>query len=528
MDRRTFLTTVAAGTAVVAGCSSLGLFGETSPTDTSSATDRDVATLEPITSTETVTPSAPPDWATILESEDFPRMASVVQLETLPRTYALSPTSYRTRDGAAVRLAFTRTATDQQPARVVASFSNGNPYENTFDLRRRKTPPFGNPSSDRPRAPDKDHSHHAEFGDELVFVPTDRHELVDGAEVTYHEDGTWRSTKTFASRFPERLTLDADETVYGEYVVVGLAQGIGNGRPTGIYEFIRGDRPHLQISVWNTERPGPDETSTFEGLSVPSVADRDSMEWFHDADSTTASYVTPSVEQTAVPDRIEFTFVNHSTEATSCGHWNFYKLHEGRWYHLGPYVHTSDCRVLPAGGVEDWTVDAFHSEGFETDAERFGHLGGGTYAVVAGYGHATKYSGAIVTLEAPPVTIEPTDGVDHERSDTTVTVTSPAWEEKAESRATLTVTATDAADRLLLPEQVMTTQGTLGRITRYRGLRNTLPFFTEFVDEVRLRTSELVAEDVVGYDADSVTVRVATHAQAYRVAIDRGSADEES
>ena len=103
--------------------------------------------------------------------------ASVVDLETADRTYALSPPTYRSDDGARVSVRFASTATADGPATVTATLTDGNPFENTFELEW--TPPFGRRTSDLP------HPMGDRFGDTgsyrvgLAFAPTANHDLVD-------------------------------------------------------------------------------------------------------------------------------------------------------------------------------------------------------------------------------------------------------------------------------------------------------------------------------------------------------------
>lgn len=506
MERRAFLTALLTGAATsLAGCSSIPGSERTSPVESPSGT------------------RSPPGWASALTSEDFAAF-SVIDLESIPRTYSLVRTRYHTDTGAEVRLSFTQTATRDNPPRVAASFHNRNQHEQRFKLDW--TPPFGRLVSSNPMDPVTGHGMaDATYRDALAFVPTERHELGDEpAEVSLAGDGTWRHDGAPARGFPEQITLQPQETVYGEYFLAGDPDGAGSGRPTGEYRFSRGQDGYIQVTVWDSEHPGPDRTSQYQGTSVPSLEAGDSIAWFHDADSGARSYVLPSTERTELPAQIDFTFVNHSDKPTECGHWGFYKLYDGSWYHLGPYVHTSDCRVLLPGGTKTWTVHAFHSAGFASrDAEPFGNLGGGRYAAVAGYGHATRKSAALVEVVADPISITPFADISAEQSDGTVTVTSARWDDDQHPpSATLTVTRSESGGRILIPEQVMSTHEDIGH-TRYQGLRNSIPFFEEGIDEVELRTDERVAEGVVGHDSDVQRFRIAPEEQSYRVEIERQS-----
>jgi len=92
-----------------------------------------------------------------------------------------------------------------------------------------------------------------------------------------------------------------------------------------------------------------------------------------------------------------------------------------------------------------------------------------------------------------------------EQSGTTVTVTSPRRDADDHTMlATLTLTCAETTDRTLIPEQVLQ--------ERNRGLRNTVAFLRDDIETVRLRTSEQVAERVVGYnnaDAGSGSINMA-------------------
>ncbi len=95
----------------------------------------------------------------------------------------------------------------------------------------------------------------------------------------------------------------------------------------------------------------------------------------------------------------------------------------GEWFRLGPCGHTADCRVVSPGEAKTWTARAATGEMAPCDAQQFEFLGGGRYAAVAGYGHATPRSGALVEFDGPDVTAVPTDDVTSERSNGTVTAT---------------------------------------------------------------------------------------------------------
>ncbi|MFD1526996.1 hypothetical protein ACFR9S_11940, partial [Halolamina salina] len=211
MRRRALLASLAAGSSLLAGCSSTDPT-ETAPTDTETAG----------TDTPTATPSTPagtPDEVVQLEGNAL-FGASTIDLGTADRTYALSPMRYRTEDGAEIRMRFDATATADRPARLVASLQNTERYRESVDLDW--LPPFGRPSSEPPR----DHGEPLMGGglrDEgsLIFAPTANHDLVDEPpEIERDGDGLWRLAGDIHRWLPETITLDPGEAIRGEYAVV--------------------------------------------------------------------------------------------------------------------------------------------------------------------------------------------------------------------------------------------------------------------------------------------------------------------
>jgi hypothetical protein len=498
MRRRALLAGFAAGIGGLAGCSEVIGNRTGSPNDageqpTASPTPSPTGTSDP--------GQNPDDW-------DL-GAASLVDLETANRTYALAPLRYRSDDGASVRMRFSSTETADGPATVEAELRNENPFENTFRLEW--TPPFGRLASDIPESLGLRQAEHT-YRVGLVFAPTANHELVEEPPALERAaDGHWRLAGDSFPQLPERVRLAADETVRGEYALVGRAEGAGRGRPPGMYEFSRaGERP-VRVSVWPTDAPGPTTDSRFTGTTVPDLPGESETAWFHDADASTPSFVRPSVERTDLPARVEFTFVNHSRESTRCGHWNLHKLVDGEWFHLGPYIHMSDCRSVAPGDTNTWTMRASTGEMAPCEAQHYPFLGGGRYAAVAGYGHATARSAALVQFDAPAVSVVPTDDVTTERTDGQVTVTSDRWrtvpDDGDRSRVELVLERAASADRTLIPEQVMR--------RRRRGLRNTLAFVAPDIERVVLRTDDRTTAWTVGYDDGAAGFRY--EGQAYRV-----------
>jgi len=504
MKRRALLASLSASLVTVAGCNE----ANTTDTDPTDRPKNPTPTDHP-SGTDTPTPGGQTPTDTPDDDNDGLGIgaASIVDLETVNRTYALTSLGYRTDDHASVHLQFSATATAEQPATVEATLKNENTFENTFRLDW--TPPFGELASDTPHAMGERGSDHT-YRAGLVFAPTANHDLVEeGTDIERDEGGHWRLTDESLPELPETVRLGPGETVDGEYALVGRMEG--EGRPPGVYEFSRGGEWPVSITVWETDAPGPESESRFAGASVPALPGEGEAAWYHEADAGTPTFVRPSVERTDLPASIEFTFLNRSRDSTACGHWTFYKLQDGEWFRIGPYMHTSDCRVVSPGGAKTWSVRAATGEMAPCDGRQFEFLGGGRYAAVAGYGHATSRSGALVDFNAPEASVVPTDDVTSERSNGTVTATSDRWrnapDDEHRSRRQLVLESTAAAEQRYIAEQVMR--------RRFRGLRNTLAFVGSDVERVVLRTDDRVADDVTGYDQGSRSFEF--EGQAYTV-----------
>lgn len=505
MRRRRFLAALGAGLPLLSGCGANSPTG--SPTEPASPTDSPTPTPTP--------QGTPSELVTFEEGSGWVGSGSLLDLETIPRTYVLSRQRYRADDGGEVRLKFDRTATAAHPARLVASLQNTDRFAEEFRLDW--LTPFGRTTSEQPHAHgERRTSAGVTHADSLIFAPTANHDLVDDPpHVERDSDGLWRVTEEPTRWLPETVVLEPGEAIRGEYAVVGHPEG--TGRPTGVYEFVRGQAEPLKLTVWNTEAPGPTESSRFSGQSVPALAegeDESEVAWFHEADETTPTFVRPSTERAELPAGVTFRFVNHARETLGCGHWTLYKLHEGQWYSLGPLFRLSICYQVAPGGTDTWALELFNGDGIDGssygDEQTMDFLGGGRYAAVVGFGHETGRSGALVDLVGDPIDIVPTADAESERDGDTVTVTTSNWRDEDRDRLQLRLRRADSADRQLVREQVM--------LRRYRGLRNTLPFLEPDVDEVVLRTSETVVDSAVGFDSERARYRV--DGRAYELTVD--------
>lgn len=491
MHRRRFLAALGV-TASLAGCSSSSDPGQG---DTPTLTPVDPPTTPTDTGTPTDTPDADPPRGLGAES--------VVDLETVPRTYALSPVSYRSDDDAHVELGFTATATADHPVRVRATLTNAAPWANTFRLD--ETPPFG-----RRTGAIRDHDRDLTYQSGLVFAPTENHDLATHVpEVEHATDGTWRLAREIEREWtPDVARLDADESATGEWVLVGRASGQEVGRPTGRYGFRSGET-NLTVAVWNTDQPGPRQNSRFTGRLVPPLPDGE-VDWYHETEPTSPTYLEPSSERVGPPGAVEFTLVNHSHDRLSGNSWNLYKRHDGEWHYIAPWGHTAVLRMIPPGGHRTYRVHVFNGESLPCDGLDIGYLGGGTYAFESMYdGEERGPFAALFEIDGPDATVVPHETATAERDGSTVEV---EWLSRPDlPRATLVVdtlgTEVGAAETLVA-EQVMR--------RRNRGLRNTLPYFEPGVTQVRLRTDRNTvssATEASGYE--SSTVRFTFRGQAF-------------
>lgn len=496
MQRRSFIAALATGSAVLGGCSTTT--GDDSPTDTVTPYDGPIVGT-PDGSTPTHEPPTPTPET---EPSAFDGLTSVIELETVSRTYAFGSTQLRTDDGAAVTLRFDRTATAEHPARLTGRLRNSNDYANTFEIEW--LPAVGRIHSRQPDGYDHEASLH--------LAPTANNDLAETVpEVARTDGGLWYATD-IGPWITETRRLEPGETVDLEYVLVG--ESGTPGRPTGTYEFTGRDKT-VSVTVWDTASPGPEASSRFAGRSLPAL-EAETVTWYHEADRETRAFVRPSTERLELDGRAEFEMINNSHESLSCGHWDLHKLVDGKWFHVGPGGHFSDCRMVSAGGRTTWSLRAFNGDPVPCEENHLaltrGYLGGGEYAVVAGYGHTTDSSGALFELVGDQVSLAPTEGASIERDGATVTVTTDSYGDgEHPPDATVTITRAEEAGDRLLAEQVMQT----GWRTSDNVLRNALAVFEPGVEEVVVRTDEHAADEATGFE--STTRRFRFRGRAYDV-----------
>lgn len=467
MHRRSVIALL--GSTLSAGCAGFD--------PTSDATESPAGTPPDGTPTGTEPPSD--DNGDVLEPE---QRWSRVEFETLPRTASVTPTTRRTDDGASLAVEFERTASTDGPALLRGTVTNENPYANTFELRR--VPLFDTVPAAWPG--DRPHDAEYTYRDELLLAPTENHAIAETVpDWTLDSDGRWRlAGEVDGPWLPETHRLSAGESFAFEFALVGRPDG--SGFPTARYHF-RGDGgvdTGVVVAVWDTEHPGATTASRFESADPTPLPDSERMAWYHDADASTPTYLEPTAEQLELPASVEFVLRNHGRERVSGNpyFWKLWKYVDGQWFHVAPWGWPAPLTRVPPGGTETWTLAAFEGKTVECDdARTVGHLGGGRYAFQIGIGRDERTHAALLDVEAPPATVEPTEGLTVERDGGVVTVDWPHREDEV-PQATLTLTrAADAdPDARLITEQVMQ--------HRNVALRNTLAFWDADTERVELVT----------------------------------------
>jgi hypothetical protein len=454
-----------------------------------------------------------------IDPASFP---GVAPFETGPRTHALWPRRYRT-DDVEVAVGFVEPATPDRPGRVGVQVRNASGFPRTLE-----TPnlPLVGGLLAFDVADEVDHP--------VAFPPTDDHGFALGApELERGPKGYWRLADDDVDPYDwvrDRIHLDPGDATGGVLHVADVPVDDAS-RPTGVFGFRTG-QDRLRLSVWDTETPGPSGEATVDPEGVPGRVRERVVDWYHTATPETERYVVPSVQRTGLPVEVDVTAYNYASSELGCGDWQLHKLVGDGWRQLAP-VHGRPCRRLEAGAVDRFRLRAYHgptaggidygdppdprTEPRVGDVRTVtrGHLGGGTYAVVFPGDQAVL--GTLLEVDAPPVTVAPGRDVTSERDGAAVRVRSPAVD-VADRRARLRVTRAGSADTSYVPEQVMADP--------FSPVRNTVPFFADGVERVRLETSEQRVGRLFGGPGE--VDRLAVEGQAYAFTwepLDRGGED---
>lgn len=508
MRRRRFLATlgVAAG---LAGCSGLQN-GQRSPDGT-------------------LTPAPVPEQTPGETPEPFEDgrlgSAAIGESDVGDRTLAISRINYTEFD-VAVSVRFGERATTGHPVRLEAQLRSLRETTTEVPL---EFPPFAPVTNlDRGRAFDREVLSTGDDDrpgpDRLYLVPANREGLADSVpriELAGQGEQVWRLAEPIEPWYPDAVRMRAGQRLRETFHLVAPVNA--TAPPLGRYETSDGRAVATGITAWQTSAPGPRTDSRFGDANVPTLPHVSETQWFHRADAGTRVFLRPRSERVEPPATIAAMLHNHSRESATASSWSFYKLDGGRWYDLGPYLMTGVARPLAPGQRHTWRVAVAHdgdrpSGGFEPADAAFGYLGGGRYALAAGSGPAGQPA-ALFSLDAPALTVAPSDDVTTARDGSVLTVRSgrPPGDGDAES-SVLVLERGAPAPTTETPSPSIVDQGgdgSLGRlipeqVMHSRGLRNTLPFFEDGVETVRLETTATVTGRATR------TVRLNTGASGFR------------
>lgn len=508
VTRRNVLALLAAaGAASVAGCSGVG---GSNPDDERNGADEE--SDEP----EAATPPADHDPLELPEN----RFYDLFEDADLGLSGALAGLQYSTLDRVVVRLRVDAEPGEDGPLTLAANATNEGAFPEY--VRPRDVPPFDAPrSADIEGYADREPDETTYRGGLLVH-PTAASDFIDrDPEFERTDAGAWQPVGSPTAAFPDRIRLGPGETVYGEFVV--LAHDEGDGVQPARYDVSFAD-PGFRLTLWEDDHPGPTVDSQFAGEEVPDLREVPTR-WFHAADAGSQTYLYPSAERVSTPGKIEFTYVNHHTEAASGNpyDWTLYKLVDDEWFHVAPYAVPSPLSHVQPGGSQSWTRRFFGGAGFDRgeeeragapriDGSSVGHLGGGTYAMRVGMSVEDAEPAALFELESEPTTVAPSaDAEVVDEDDDVLVVEDRRWREEDDDwrrELHLSPAGVDPteADERLIPEQVMQ--------PHHHGLRNLLAYRDEATN-VQLRTDHGTANRPAGVDDDELLL--AFEGDVYRI-----------
>ena len=471
MNRRSFLAATAGGGALLAGC----LEFDDEPTSETESEPESPTDETSGTNGESTSDAELPAF-------DDP---SVVDFETAPLTAAVVDGRFRTDDGLEVGLAFEGAATEDAPATIVAVVHNGKSYEQRIQSRRLVA--FDDPTTGR-----------SDDGETVYLTPAEDHPLAETPPGYERDgDGRWRLEAVGDDWFPETITLAGEETVVGEHYLLGHHGYDDAPIDAGRYDF-RWRGNGFIIAVWETDAPGPNGTSTFDGGSVPDLPNEDELAWFHEATPTTEAYLEPDVESVTAPAKVSFGLVNRSRESMGGNpyRWRLYKLEDGEWFPIAPWGWEDPYAAVEPGDVDETALFLYDDDPIERGGERtVGHLGGGRYAYTVDYSRDGETHAALLDLEAPSLEVEPEADAAIEDEGEKVVVELPNYAD-ARRPATVIVTRSDTdvdeVDERLIPEQLPRRP--------FRGFRNAIPLFDDGVETVRVKTDRGTALGQFGYE----------------------------
>ncbi len=437
---------------------------------------------------------------------------------------AISPTFWRTGN-IAVHVGLATEPSEDSPLTLAVTVTNESSFPEHIWIR--DLPFFGSPRS-LPHAAYADRGRDAplEVAD-LRLVPTSATDLIDhDRNAIRDDDGAWRRSPVGRRvSFPDKVRLEPDQTMYGEFVVIADEEGAA---------FVPGhfgrlvERGDFRITVWPAAHPGPVADRRLADVAVPPLPSvsggSEEPSWYHEADRDTTTYLHPSAEVLSTPAKLQATFVNHDTAVASGNPfgWSIWKLVDEEWYRIAPTSAPTPLTHVQPGTTYEWTFRLFGGAGFDdgsADLEApdgitrdLGNLGSGTYAVTVN-----------MALEdaAPAAALFELDGPDHEISPTSasriveeaedyVLVRDEGWDRaSADHRAVVAAVETEedpaAADIRYIVEQVLQ--------PRNHGLRNAIAYLSE-APEVRIATDDSTVRRLLGRAGHRL---IAVEGETYRL-----------
>lgn len=491
MQRRTFVASLAAGSAALAGCG--GLSEEDLPEQGTDGTGDQNNAPDTGGKDDDV-------WQDRDELADKIMTEPVVVTFETARVSASVPNgSIRTNDGIRVTLDFETGATADAPATLVATVVNSASFEQTVHARRLLV------LEDTPRGRTDDR-------DPVYLAPTEDHPLAETVpEYERDNEGRWRVRETRRDWFPRTITLEPDAGLVARYHLLASPDHDDPPIGPGQYRFHWRDSS-LEIAVWDTDHPGPDGESRFAGADPPALEDEAEMAWYHDAMPETALSLRPGVETVELPASIDFELVNHGCESASGNpyFWRIHKLVEGEWFPVYPWEWSLPLHTVHPGQRDESTLGLYHDDPVQCRGTRtVGRLGGGRYAYEVGYDVDGETHAAMFDVDAPELTVD----LEAEATiveDGTATVVELPNHVDARQPAAFVVERADATaiDRQFIPEQLSRRP--------FRGYRNALPLFEGGVERVAVRTDRGTALRPLKYEKTAERT-VAYRGQTYRV-----------
>ena len=268
------------------------------------------------------------------------------------------------------------------------------------------------------------------------------------------------------------------------------------------------ETPSGEPATTTTKQPTMTSTPTTPDVGVsPSEAagppwddDIERVVAWPDVTDETAIALTPPTQQGSLPTTtFEFTLTNGTDVRfdTNFYAWRVWKRVDGSWFHVAPTAWPQPLMTLEPAESHTWTLTVDNTT---SDGAPFSHvegresislsgLGGGTYAfTIDGWFATEDYQNGLgfvarFDLSGDPVELAPTDEVVETTREGDTIVVSTDREAGGDARKAAYIVdrlaegeSSDGTARRVITEQIL----------RNRELRNTIPFFEDGVETVRL------------------------------------------